>query len=101
MDGHPVHVLFFGSTSVAGNLPVGNTTCPDIVADYRRSFARLKTLPVDVFLANHPSFAHQDEKLAKRQAGQPNPFMDPQEFQAFILGGEADFDAELKIQGGK
>ncbi|PTT76481.1 subclass B3 metallo-beta-lactamase, partial [Pseudomonas sp. HMWF010] len=51
--GRPLNVVFFNSISVAGNALVGNKTYPRIVTDYRATFAKLKTLPCDVFLPAH------------------------------------------------
>ncbi|HTQ15269.1 MAG TPA: subclass B3 metallo-beta-lactamase [Rhizomicrobium sp.] len=90
--------VFYCSTTVAGNPLVGNTAYPAIVADYRASFAKLKTLKADTFLAPHAGMFHPAEKLARRRPGGPNPFIDPEEFQAFVAASEKDFEAELARQ---
>ncbi len=96
--GRTLHVLFFCSISVADNRLVGRTTYPGIAADYERSFALLKTLPCDIFLAPHTEFFHMREKVSRMKAGAPNPFIDPGEFQRFLAGAERDFNEALARQ---
>lgn len=91
-------VLFFCSMSVAGNPLVGNKAYPKIVSDYRASFAKLKSMKTDVFLAPHSGQFAMDEKLAKVKSGAPNPFVDPAELPRFIAKAEKDFQAELVRQ---
>ncbi len=55
------NVMFFCSMSVAGNPLVGNKAYPRIVSDYRASFARLKKMKADIFLAPHGSQFAMDE----------------------------------------
>ena len=98
-DGHHYHVLFLCSISVPGYNVVNNANYPNIVDDYRHSFAYLKTLPCDVFLAAHASFFHMSEKRASQKAnGMPNPFVDPAEFGKFLARSEQEFNAELEQQ---
>lgn len=98
-SGHRYHVVFLCSTSVPGYKLVNNATYLNIVEDYRKSFTILKSLPCDVFLGPHGSFFHLKEKLDALKADPThNPFIDPQEYQAFISGSQSDFEAELKKQ---
>lgn len=90
--------VFYCSTSTAGNVLVGNTTYPHIVSDYRLSFKRLKAIDADVFLVNHPSFAHMEDKRERLKAGDANAFVNPVEFQTFVARSERDFETELKRQ---
>jgi metallo-beta-lactamase class B len=96
--GRTLHALFFCSISVADNRLVGRTTYPGILADYERSFALLKTLPCDIFLAPHTEFFHMQEKIARMRSGAPDPFIEPGEFQRFLAGAERDFEARLAQQ---
>lgn len=52
--GRRLDVLFQCSVTVAGNRLVGNRAYPGIVADYRRSIARLGKMRADVVLPFHP-----------------------------------------------
>jgi metallo-beta-lactamase class B len=88
-------VLFHCSTSVVDRL-VGNTSYPNIVADYERTFAKLRAMKADVFLTNHPWFFGMDEKLKARQAGGANPFIDPLALGRFNDRQEQQFRAALE-----
>ena len=98
-NGKPQHqVVFYCSTTVAGNQLVNNPKYPQIVSDYRHSFAVLRQLPCDVFLAPHPEFFHMDEKRKQLEAGNLNAFVDKNELKAFVDRSEQDFNKELKHQ---
>jgi metallo-beta-lactamase class B len=88
-------VLFFGSMTTGGNVLVNNGTYPNIVADYRLSFRRLKALKADILLTNHPEFADLDAKWAAQKADKANAFVDPQALSRLIVKSEADFNAQL------
>jgi metallo-beta-lactamase class B len=96
-------VVFAGSTTVnPGTKLVGNGQYPSIADDYRRSFAVLKNLPCDVFLAAHASAFGGPAKMARARAGAtPNPFIDPDGYTQAIARSERAFLAELDKQGGR
>ncbi len=53
---------------------------PGMIDDFRATFKKARTFPVDVFLSSHASFYHMAEKYEKlktRKPGDPNPFVDP------------------------
>jgi len=96
--GRPLNVTFNCSTSVAGNVLVGNRTYRNIVADYRATFATLRALPTDVML---PSHEEQGSLLAKRKkmlSGDVNAFIDPTEIARYATASEEAFDKELAHQ---
>jgi metallo-beta-lactamase class B len=98
--GRPLAVTFPCSLSVAGNVLVGNKTHRTIVADYRSTFAKLRTIPTDVML---PAHEEQGDLLAKRQKylrGDLNAFIDPTELNRFVDISEAVFNKELARQQG-
>ena len=98
--GRPLNVVLFNSISVAGNALVGNKTYPRIVSDYRATFAKLKTMPCDVFLPAHPE---QGDLAAKRQRflrGDLNAFIDPAELGRVVAASEVAFNKELARQQG-
>jgi metallo-beta-lactamase class B len=101
-DNKTYQVLFHCSTTVPGYRLVNNPLYPQIVADYRRSFAALRRLRCDVLLAPHGSFFDLDGKRAKLADGgrspKTNPFVNPAEFGAFVNESEHDFNAELERQ---
>jgi metallo-beta-lactamase class B len=101
--GKTLRVLFFCSSSVAANRLVDPPQYPGIVADYEKTFAKARTLQVDVFLAPHPEFFRMSEKRARLIAGasaqdSANPFIDSHAFGVFIAASEADFRRQLAAQ---
>jgi metallo-beta-lactamase class B len=90
--------IFFCSASVAANRLVPNPQYPGIVADYQRSFDRLRTVYADVFFAPHAEQFDLLSKRARLQAGQPNPFVQPGELQRFVAGADSSFRRSLAQQ---
>lgn len=95
--GRPLDVLFLGSLTVAGNKLVGNTRYPGIVADFRRSFARLARVHADVVLTPHPEMA---DVLKRHARGGAAAYVDPTLLPALVEQGRAAFEAELAKQQG-
>ncbi len=99
-QGRKLDALLYCSTSVAANRLVSKARGPQypgIVDDYRRAFAKLKTLKADMFLAPHAEQFGLDAKRAKLGQG-PNPFVDPTELQTRVAASEADFRRDLARQ---
>ena len=96
-------VIFTCSITVAGNPLIGNTAYPKIVSDYRASFAKLKTIDADIFLAPHGNQFDMQAKLARIKPGAPNPFVDAGEKNRWLANMEKQFDEGLAKQqaGGK
>jgi metallo-beta-lactamase class B len=80
---------------------VDNPNYPDIAVDYVATFAKARTLPVDVFLAPHGSqygLAEKHAKLASRGPNDPNPFIDRAGYLAHIDLQEQRFKDMLAEQ---
>jgi metallo-beta-lactamase class B len=80
-----------------------NKAYPTIASDYKVTFAKLKTMDADAFLAPHAEQFGLTKKLATMEAnanmaGAPNPFIDKNEFHSFMALREKQFDAELAKQ---
>ncbi|MBV9294513.1 MAG: subclass B3 metallo-beta-lactamase [Acidobacteriaceae bacterium] len=97
-SGKAYQVVFYCSTTVAGNRLIDNRAYPSIVSDYEQSFAKLQNLPCDVFLGPHGSFFHLDEKMAALQSGRQDAFVDRDEMRKFVDQSERDFHEELTKQ---
>ena len=96
-QGRPLHVVFFSSASLnAGTLLLEKPAYPEIVADYERTFARLKSLPCDVFFAPHGGQFAMAEKFARLDRGEPNAFVDPAGWQTLIANAEKAYRDQLK-----
>ena len=97
IDGKPETALFLCSLTV---LPthrlIGDPNYRDQAADFEKSFATLRGLKCDVFLASHGSFFGMLDKRARLLAGaNPNPFIDPKGCRTFFAKAEAFFDKKL------
>lgn len=89
--------VFYCSTSVVQKL-VNNSDYPTITSDYMRSFAELKKMPCDVFLAPHAQFFRLEEKRKQLAAGKADAFVDPTEMRKHVDESEAAFKKELADQ---
>ncbi|MFN7995530.1 MAG: subclass B3 metallo-beta-lactamase [Bryobacteraceae bacterium] len=97
-QGRTYRVVFYCSTTVAGNRLVGNRARRGIVAEYEASFAKLKAIRCDVFLAPHGGFFRLDEKRAALAAGRRDAFVDPAEMARHVAESERAFREELQRQ---
>lgn len=92
-QGRPLRVLMVGGTSAPGYRLVDNAKYPAIVADFERTFARLKAEACDIFLEGHGFFFGLDEKKAGRR-----PFVDPEGYLASLARAEQAFRRQLEQQ---
>ncbi len=96
--GRTLQVVIPCSLTVAGNVLVGNGAYPNIVPDYRLSFARLKALKADVVLTNHPEMVDVLGRHRRQVAGQADAFVDRGALPRLVSEARADFEAELAKQ---
>jgi metallo-beta-lactamase class B len=71
---------------------------PAIVAEFSRSFPLVRSLPCDVPLGDHPAQYNMQEKYAKLQPGDLNPFLDRAGCTQEVDIEEAMFHAILEEQ---
>ena len=74
---------------------------PGIVEDFRATYKKARTFPVEVFLSSHASFyglAAKYARLTARRDGDPNPFVDPKGYLAHVDEFEKTFEAALARQ---
>ncbi|WP_298240839.1 BJP family subclass B3 metallo-beta-lactamase [uncultured Bradyrhizobium sp.] len=91
-------VLFFCSGTVALNRLVGQPTYPGIVDDYRATYAKVKSMKIDVLLGPHPEVYGMQAKRAQMKDGAPNPFVKPDELATYATGLSEEFDKQLAKQ---
>jgi metallo-beta-lactamase class B len=101
------HVVFACSLSTPDYQVVNNPRYPNIQKDLAASFATMRALPCDIFLAAHPWEFDLDGKraaLTKNPAGAANPFVDPAGYRAYIDRAEAALRERVaqqtKVAGG-
>ena len=89
-EGRVQHVVFFSSATInQGTRLLHNPLFPDFVEVFEATFAKLKALPCDIFLAPHGGQFAMAQKFAKLDAGaKTNPFIDPAGWQRTIAGME-------------
>lgn len=100
-DGRTYDALIECSLNSQGLQYVGNETYPGIVDDVRSTFRAARDLPAEVWVSSHGVFYGLDEKYAKlqaRQPGDPNPFYDPEGYQAHVAEFERRFEEVLARQ---
>jgi metallo-beta-lactamase class B len=89
--------LVFCSASVAANRLAPDPQYPGIVADYRRTFEKMRDMRVDAWLAPHAEQFNLHEKRARIGAN-GHPFVDPGEKDRRMAAFERDFEAALEAQ---
>jgi metallo-beta-lactamase class B len=102
-NNRPLQVVDMGGLTVLDSTRlVGNAAYPEIVADYERSFAALRKIPVDIFIGAHPAYYDGTAKAAKAKANPagPNPFIDPDGYQRYIDYNEGIFRERLAKEKG-
>ena len=98
-DGKTYNLVIVGSPNVnEGYKLVANSKYPGIAHDYENEFQVLGSLPCDIFLGAHGAYFGLLEKYPKLQPGQPNPFIDPAGYHAYVEDRKQAFQAELKKQ---
>lgn len=91
-------VIFVGSQSSLDYKFIGQESYPGIAANFVKSFAVLKTLPCDIFLASHGSFFHLVDKHERFMRGDTNAFVDPDGYTRYLSESEKDFRQKLDQQ---
>jgi metallo-beta-lactamase class B len=96
--GRDLSVVFAGSASIPSQdvILTNNQRYPNIVDDFKRTFAFLKKLEPDVFLTQHASAFGLHDKAKRLKAGEsPNPFIAPADYKRWVTGSERSFLARL------
>jgi metallo-beta-lactamase class B len=93
-------VVIVCSASILDYRFVGKESYPGIAADFERTFATLKSLPVQIFLAPHGGFFDLASKRERAASGMGlrNPFVDPDGYKAWVEKAESAFRAALEQQ---
>ncbi len=96
-DGVERTVFLHCSATVAGQTLVPESY-PGMVADFRRTFERVRAIQADVFLANHPEFIGMEALRARQSAGEANAFVDAAALGRFNERLAGAFEIELARQ---
>jgi metallo-beta-lactamase class B len=100
--GRTYDVVFLCGLTVSPFKLTNNPVYPAVVTDVRRSIARVRSLPVDVFVAAHGFWFDLTGKAARlaraRKTGAANPFVDPGELARHLDELERDLAESLEAQ---
>jgi metallo-beta-lactamase class B len=98
-NGRDYRVVIANMGSINPGVTVsGMPKYPTIAADYARTFAAQKALPVDVFLASHAAQFGMHEKYRPGDAYDPNRFVDPQGYLAAVERLEGIYREQLATE---
>ncbi len=96
--GKPLDVVMACQTTLPDRL-VGNPDYPDAAADFAHTFRLLRSLPCDVFLAEHGSVYDLTGKRTKlAQHPTVNPFVDPEGYKRYVDASEQEFQQAMAAQ---
>lgn len=97
--GHPYHVVIIGGAGFnSGNNLVNDARYPNQAKDFAQTFRTLRALPCDIFLGAHGGYFNLQEKYPRLQSNNPNPFIDPTGYKAYVDEREQAFLTELAKQ---
>ena len=93
------NVVIVGSPNVLSEYKlVNNQAYPQIAQDFTKQFQTLRGLPCDILLGAHGGYYDLVEKYARLKNGQPNPFIDPAGYKAFVVEYQQAFEEALQKQ---
>ena len=103
VDGKNYDVVVICAVRINTSMPlVNHPKYPNMPEDLAYTFARLKILPVDIFLGPHGWIFGLQEKLVRmKQDATFKPFIDPDGYLQYILGREKEYLEILKTELGK
>jgi len=84
--------------SAPGFRYTGDASHPSIVESFRRSIAVIAGLPCDVLLSTHAGFVGIEEKVARRQKGDEDAFVDANACRAYAEGGVKALDGRVAAE---
>jgi metallo-beta-lactamase class B len=88
----------FIECSLNGQFLASLDNYPSIVDDFRATYKKALTFPVELWVSSHASFygmAAKYEKLQARGPNDPNPFVDPEGYKAHVAQYEKSFETAL------
>lgn len=91
-DGKALRIAYVDSLSAPGYLLLGNRRYPNIVDDYRHTFAKVRTLPCDLLLTPHA------DQSGWTPAATAAPHPQPMTCRDYADAAESHLDADLRKQ---
>ena len=100
IDGAARPALFVCGATAYNFKLLRNPAYPNIMEDFRRSFAKWRMLPCDLFLGAHASYFDMTEKRKRLRPGTTNPFIDPAGCRSFLNAAERHVAAQATKEAG-
>jgi len=95
-EGKSYDLLLLGGVRPAAEPILGQANYPDMAKDLIKTFALLKTLPVDVYLGAHGYWYNLEEKIARMKKGEGyKAFIDPAGYRKAIDGWQQQFEEKI------
>ena len=94
-DARCIDVVNVGSLSAPGFQLIGNPDYPDVVADFRASFAKVAALPCDLALAPHPAMVDFWARVERRDQGDAGALIDGTLCRAYAEHARSALEGEL------
>jgi metallo-beta-lactamase class B len=94
-DDGKLHHAFFHCSTTTGGQTLAPESYPGMIKDYRATFAYIRNVKADIFLANHANFFNLADKRARQIAGDPNAFVNSAALQVFNAQSEREFNDAL------
>jgi len=85
--GRCLNIVYADSLSTAAGPDFhfsANKTYPDVLKDFDSSFATVSALPCDILLTPHPDVSHTMDRLAERDQGEADAFVNPEACRQFV-----------------
>ncbi len=97
---HIVYADSLGAISAPDFRFSHSTDYPQVLEDFRRSFAVLSALPCDILLTPHPDASDMYGRLARRDSGaDPEAFIKPNACRAYAAAARANLERRLASEG--
>ena len=98
--GQSYHLVFFSSASInSGTRLLQPESYPGIAGDLECTFARLKALPCDIFLAPHGGQFAMADKFARLDKGEGvSALVDPAGWKKLIVAAEQAYRDQLALE---
>ncbi|MBD8900596.1 subclass B3 metallo-beta-lactamase [Rhodanobacter sp. DHG33] len=93
-----MQMVDIGSLSAPSFKLIDNPKYPDVVKDFRYSFAMVAKLRCDIALGPHPDMVDFWDRVAKREHGDANALIDPGKCRAYAIDAQKNFEEELSKQ---
>lgn len=98
--GQVYHLVFFSSASInSGTRLLRHPSYPGIADDLERTFARLKAMPCDIFLAPHGGQFAMADKFARLDQGEGvKALVDPEGWRSLLAEAEKAYREQLVLE---